>query len=190
MDIIEQKSVGQLWEHLAKQYNSKTALIFEDINANTYKYSYSKMNENINKVANLFLSLGVRKADRVALHINNCPELMFSWFALCKIGAIMVPINAHYLYNETSYIINKCKPKLVVTEEKFLNIYKQLKEEITCPIQNILIARKENISFNNFINFNDSYKNKVVLFLIKLTSIIKIQQRFYSLLEQHHYLKV
>ncbi|WP_419777191.1 crotonobetaine/carnitine-CoA ligase [Malaciobacter marinus] len=168
MDIIEQKSVGQLWDHLAKQYGLKTALIFEDINANTYKYSYLKMNENINKTANLFLSLGVRKGDRVALHINNCPELLFSWFALCKIGAIMVPINAHYLYNETSYIINKCKPKIVVTEEIFLDVYKRIIKDSKCTIENILIARVEDKSFDNFINFNNSYKKQSTSLLNKV----------------------
>ncbi len=182
MDIIEQKNLGKFWESLAQRYNSKTALIFEDRNDNTVKFSYFEINEQINKTTNFFIKLGIKKADKVALHLYNCPELLFSWFALAKIGAIMVPINAHYLYKESSYIINKCQPKLVIIEEQFLEIYEQIKKEKKTSLQNIVIARKKNKDFHPYINFNDEIEKQSTIFNknFKVTSSDTVEILFTS----------
>jgi len=52
-----------------------------------------ELNENINRTANGFLSLGVKHGDKVAIMLPNCPEFLYAWFALNKIGAVEVPIN-------------------------------------------------------------------------------------------------
>ena len=155
MDMIEQKNLRQMWDKLADIHGDKTALIFEDISGNTSEYSYTKFNEEINRAANLFLSIGIEKGDRVAIQLHNSPELLISWFGLAKIGAVMVPINAHYLYDECAYIVKKCQPKVVVIEEKFLNIYEKIKMDKEVSIQDILITRLDSHDNTRYINFND-----------------------------------
>lgn len=66
-----------------------------------------------------FFRLAFEKGDKVAIHLHNSPELLISWFGLAKIGAIMVPINVQYLYDECAYIVEKCQPKAVVIEKEF-----------------------------------------------------------------------
>ena len=159
MDIIEQKNLRQMWDDLARINGDKSALIFEDSLGNTREYSYKQLNAQINKAANLFLSLGVEKGDRVLIQLHNSPELLFSWFGLAKIGAVMVPVNAYYLYEECLYITNKCQPKLAVIEEDFLHIYKKLQTNLNLSIQRILIARSD-IKDPNYVNFDDSIEQQ------------------------------
>lgn len=160
MDIVEQKNLRQMWDELAQMHGEKTALIFEDRLGNTCEFSYTKLNEQINKAANLFLSLGIEKGDRVVIQLHNSSELLISWFGLAKIGAIMVPINAHYLYDECSYIVQKCQPKIAIIEEEFLHIYKKLQTGLNLSIQDILIARSSNQNTPEYVNFNASVEKQ------------------------------
>lgn len=52
-----------------------------------------QLNAGINKAANGFIALGVKRGDKVAIMLPNCPEFLYSWFGLNKIGAVEVPIN-------------------------------------------------------------------------------------------------
>ncbi len=159
MDIIEQENLRQMWDELAKINGNKKALIFEDILGFTREYSYRELNEMINKAANLFLSLDIKKGSKVILQLRNSPEFLFSWFGLAKIGAIAVPVNAHYLYDECSFIIKKCQPKLAIIEEDFLHIYEKVKENNNSTIEHILISRAKKEVKNEFIDFNKSLNN-------------------------------
>ncbi len=89
-------------------YGDKTALIFESCEGIVRQFSYASLNEEINRTANLLL-LRIRKGDRVALHLDNCPEFIFCWFGLAKIGAIMVPINARLLGEESARILQNSR---------------------------------------------------------------------------------
>ncbi|STM49044.1 crotonobetaine/carnitine-CoA ligase [Escherichia coli] len=65
-------------------YGHKTALICESSGGVVNRYSYLELNQEINRTANLFYTLGIRKGDKVALHLDNCPEFIFCWFGLGK----------------------------------------------------------------------------------------------------------
>lgn len=104
MDIIGGQHLRQMWDDLADVYGHKTALICESSGGVVNRYSYLELNQEINRTANLFYTLGIRKGDKVALHLDNCPEFIFCWFGLAKIGAIMVPINARLLCEESAWI--------------------------------------------------------------------------------------
>jgi crotonobetaine/carnitine-CoA ligase len=78
-DIIEDK---------ARQYPDHVVFQFRDD-----PITFSELNEAINKAANGFASLGVKHGDKVAIMLPNCPEFLYIWFGLNKIGAVEVPIN-------------------------------------------------------------------------------------------------
>lgn len=158
--MVDQKNLRLFWDNLENLHGDKTALIFEDIEGNTCEYSYTKMNENINKAANLFLSLGVEKGDRVALQMHNSPEFIISWFGLAKIGAVMVPINAYYLLDECAYVVLMCKPKVVIIEEKFSHIYEKLQKNERVSIEHILIVRLDTSVYSKYVNFNDALEQE------------------------------
>lgn len=102
MDIVGGQHLRQMWDDLAERHGSKTALICESSDGEIRQYSYASLNEEINRTANLFHASGIRKGDKVALHLDYCPEFIFCWFGLAKIGAIMVPINARLLREESA----------------------------------------------------------------------------------------
>lgn len=183
MDDLKQKNLCQMWDELAKDYANKKALIFEDISGNVREYSYTELNDEINRTANLFFSMGIEKGDKVAIQLYNSPEFLISWFGLAKIGAIMVPINAHYMYDECIYIINKCQPKLVLIEKEFLDIYEKIRLNKKMSIENILISRlTEENNYSRYVNFNRAIQkeSKVLNKIIEINSEDTVEILFTS----------
>jgi hypothetical protein len=144
MDMIGKRNLRQAWDDLAELYGNKTALIVERLatehqQREASQYSYTELNNEINRTANLFYSLGITKGNKVALHLNNCAEFIFCWFGLAKIGAIVVPINANLLRDESAYIINQCEATLVVTSAEFYSIYADLKQQGSSSLRQIML---------------------------------------------------
>lgn len=67
-------SLGQMLEKTTAKYPNNIALAF--INN---KVSFSKLDEMANRFANVLAKLGVKKGDRVALHLPNTPQLVFAY---------------------------------------------------------------------------------------------------------------
>lgn len=91
-------------------FPDKTALAFEG-----KTFSYCRLDEAANRLANGLQSLGIEKGDRVALFLPNIPEFVFGYFAVQKIGAIAVSVNAMLKRREVEYIVNDAGAKVLIT---------------------------------------------------------------------------
>lgn len=158
MDIVGNRTLRDMWDELARLDSEKTALIFEDCKGGIREFTYPQFNEEINKTANLFLDLGIKKDEKVAIQLNNSPEFLMCWFGLAKIGAVLVPLNTKYTQEEVGYIINTCGAATVVIEQEFLPIYCSNKPNNDIGIKNILLTRSEK-QIPGTVNFVE-YKEK------------------------------
>jgi long-chain acyl-CoA synthetase len=57
---------------------------------------------------------GVRKGDRIGVMVPNCCELAVLYFACIYLGAVIVPINPSLSKSDLQFILQSCKPALVV----------------------------------------------------------------------------
>lgn len=82
------------------------------------EFSYARLFELANKGAQLLQSqFQVNKGDRVAVLATNELEYVFLFFALQRLGAVMVPINFRLTQREVRHILTDSAPKLVVLQE-------------------------------------------------------------------------
>jgi len=119
------------FEELA-ELNADKAFIYygeEDI-----RYTYSEFNRLANSAAHNLCSLGLEKGDRVSLFLYNPIVTILSMFAIWKIGAVYCPINYNYKGKLLSYQINDTRPKMLITEQKYLDEINKLKTTIP-PLQ-------------------------------------------------------
>ncbi|OZI11627.1 long-chain fatty acid--CoA ligase [Bacillaceae bacterium SAS-127] len=107
-------TIGDVFELTVHQYADKEAL-YDARSGN--RYTYREWNEEVNKLANAFLGEGVKKGDIVSTYLYNREELATAYFACCKIGAVFNPINFRLMAEETAYILNDAKPKIVLFEQ-------------------------------------------------------------------------
>lgn len=154
MDIVGSKTLRCMWDERARKFSNNTALVYEDAAGDVQEFTYSQLNDEINRTANLFLSLGINKGDKIAVQLYNSPQFIFCWFGLAKIGAVIVPVNNQYLFDESLFIINKCDVKAVVIEEEFLAIYSKMKQQVGNLINDILVTRTTNPEISESMNFD------------------------------------
>ena len=126
MDMIGKKTLAHYFDELAATHGKKTAVVCEDANGKISSLSYKELNTRINQTANLLKSLNVKRGDLVAIHLLNSIEYVISFMAIAKLGAIVVPINANYIYADTLFIVKKTNPVLAITSDNFVQIYKDI----------------------------------------------------------------
>ncbi|WP_271612275.1 class I adenylate-forming enzyme family protein [Bradyrhizobium sp. CCBAU 21362] len=106
-------TVGQLVSMRGRTHGSTTAI---DIFERGEHATYSEMDLLSNKFAHALRAFGVRKRDRVGIMLPNCIQFPILWFALAKLGAVMVPINMRYTPREIEYLLSDTQAKFAVVE--------------------------------------------------------------------------
>ncbi|MBK3662827.1 acyl--CoA ligase [Bradyrhizobium diazoefficiens] len=110
----ESTTVGQLVSTQARTHGSIIAInIFE----RGERATYSELDRTSNRYAHALRAIGVRKGDRIAVMLPNRIEMPIVWFAVAKLGAVMVPISMKYMPREIEYIISDTQAKFVVVDE-------------------------------------------------------------------------
>ncbi len=89
------------------------------------KYSAADYIENVDNISYGLLSLGLKKGDKVATISNNRPEWNFIDMGLAQAGLIHIPIYPTISNEDYSYIINHCRPKLVIVSDN--SLYERIK---------------------------------------------------------------
>jgi crotonobetaine/carnitine-CoA ligase len=117
-------NIGEFLESRVSRHPDKVYLYFED-----QEWTYQQFNDRVNQAANAFLQLDIHKGDRVCLMLPNCPEFLFSWLGLNKIGGIMVPINTAFKVSETQYIVEHCEAKGIVAAAETLEVARSIREK-------------------------------------------------------------
>ena len=115
------KNLAQILDDNAVKYPNKTCLIYEQAT-----FTFQELNKLVNKAGTGFLGLGIKKGDRVLVSLLNCPEFVISFFALAKIGAIIVPVNYTFTASEEAYIFQDAEPSLVITDAAKLSRFHEM----------------------------------------------------------------
>ncbi len=72
-----------------------------------------------NKFANLLLTRGVKRGDKVAILLMNCLEWLPIYFGVLKTGALVVPLNYRYTSDEITYCLNLADADVLVFGPEF-----------------------------------------------------------------------
>ncbi len=91
-----------------------TSIIFEG-----QEITNQQMNRASNKLGNALKKLGVQRGDRVILQMPNCPEVLQSFQAIWKIGAVIVPISYQVGQEEINFIYQDAGATAVITSPEF-----------------------------------------------------------------------
>ena len=82
--------------------------------------TWSVFDEKANRFANLLISRGVGKGDKVAILLYNCIEWLPIYFGILKTGATAVPLNFRYAADEILYCVEKSDSDVVLFGPEFI----------------------------------------------------------------------
>jgi len=73
--------------------------------------------------------LGIKKGDRVGIMLPNCPQYIFSAFAVLRLGAIVVNINPSYTTREAQVIAVDSKVRAVITIDALAPLLQEVRSQ-------------------------------------------------------------
>jgi long-chain acyl-CoA synthetase len=101
---------------ITRENSDATALLFK---GNTV--SYGQLERESTGFASALWELGVRKGDRVAILLPNCPQFFVAEFGAWKAGAIVVAVNPTYSEREMEQVLDSTRAETIVTLTPFYN---------------------------------------------------------------------
>jgi fatty-acyl-CoA synthase len=103
----------------------RDSMVFDGV-----RWSYGQTDERVNRLANAFRGLGIKKGDRVGVLQVNCSQYIEAYFASAKIGAIFVPLNFRTKGEELAYMIGNAEAKALLAGDRYLEIVEKILPEI------------------------------------------------------------
>ena len=118
-------NIGNLLSRHARYQPDKLALIFEDT-----RWSYREYNRSVNRLANALIDLGINKGDKIATLLPNCLELLEVYWAVAKVGAVVVPMSTLLLNKGLISLLNDSDAVMVVANSDFVDTLNQIREDL------------------------------------------------------------
>lgn len=119
-----------------------TARRFPDLPAMIFKgrrISYREHHQRVQRLAAALQGLGVRKGDRVAVHLPNCPQFVTAYYAALRIGAIAVPCNPIYTARELEHQLRDSGAEVVVTLSSTYPMVRSIRART--PLRHVVVAQ-------------------------------------------------
>jgi crotonobetaine/carnitine-CoA ligase len=142
MDLIGNRCLRDLLEERVALHADHDFLVFEDRAGEVERYSYREFDARVNQLANGLLAEGVAFDEKVVVHLPNSPVFLVTWFALAKIGAVMVPTNAANTSAEMEYVLDCSDATTIVTEVPFLEMFARVLPRVP-KVSRVFVARTD-----------------------------------------------
>ena len=110
------KTLIDYLDELAAVHGSKPSILFKGSTM-----TYGELGAESTAFAAALAELGVKKGDRVALVLPNCPQFFVTEFGAWKAGAVVVPLNPTYSERELEQALTSTGTEVVVTLTPFYN---------------------------------------------------------------------
>ena len=122
LDIeVPGQSLPDLLEESVRRFGPLVALDF--FGATT---TYSQLGAKVAKAAEALRRLGVRSGDRVALILPNCPQHVVAFYAVLRLGAVVVEHNPLYTREELSFQLADHRPRVIVAWDKVATLAQEI----------------------------------------------------------------
>ncbi|MCP4166338.1 MAG: long-chain fatty acid--CoA ligase [Chloroflexi bacterium] len=107
--------------------------------------SYSKLDRLSDVFAAGLVKLGIKKGDRVAIMVANCPQYLIAELGIWKAGGVVVSINAHNTDRELEHMLNECDAETLIVMTLFYGKAKAIQDKT--PVKRIIATNiKEYLS--------------------------------------------
>lgn len=117
--LIGRATIGDQLRRHARTQPDKTAFISYAADGTRQVTTYSQLDSQANRFANLLLDLGVRHGDRVASMARNSVDVVVAYYGTLKVGAAFTGINVMYREPEVQHQLQHAEPTVVVVDPEF-----------------------------------------------------------------------
>ena len=128
---IPERSVPEVFDEAVEKWGNRTSLIFYG-----KKINYRELKDQVDRFATALCDLGVKKGDKVALYLLNCPQFVIAYLGALKAGAVVTPISPMYVSNEVKHQLEDSEAKDIVCQDL---LYDRV-EKTGLKLRNVIIT--------------------------------------------------
>ena len=130
--------LGELLADRVKRNADKVFMRYKD-----EQITYDELDRFSNRCANAFLDLGIVKGDKVSIMLPNCPDFIYIWLGLAKIGAVEVPVNTNYKGEFLRHIVDQSDSRILLIDEQYLDRLKIIEDGLQKLEKVIVLGEQE-----------------------------------------------
>jgi long-chain acyl-CoA synthetase len=108
-------------EEAARSHPESACTVFKGA-----KITYKEMNQITDRLAGGLAELGVKKGDRVGIFMPNTPQFVMAYWAVVKVGGVVVATNPLYSEREIEHQVNDSGLELMLVMSNFYGIIKKV----------------------------------------------------------------
>ena len=120
-----EKPVSEYLRDWARMTPEKVALSFYGRDM-----TYKELDEAIDRFAWGLIHLGVKKGDRVALYMENCPQFVISFFGTHRAGGTVVPLNPMFKHAELEYEIKDSQAETLISLDYLFGEVEKIRDRV------------------------------------------------------------
>lgn len=139
--IYPEAPVHTLLEGAVKRHPKRPALEFLGL-----EMTYQELWDAARRFATALESLGVKKGDRVAVMLPNCPQFVIAFFGAAQIGAVVVNTSPLYVARELEHQLRDSGAETLVVLNLFYPRYREIAS--TVPVKRVIVT-----SISDFLPF-------------------------------------
>jgi len=118
-------NVVEMLEDTVSKYSDKIGFICGD-----WRLTYKEFDALVNRMAAGLEDHGVRKGDHVAVLLGIQVEFPLVFFALMKLGAVVVPLNTRFKGEELAYEINDSESMMLIVDEEYWSYIEHVRDRL------------------------------------------------------------
>lgn len=124
--VVPYRNVADMLETRAAENPDKAFIIHYDAQGTREEISYREFDRGVNQAANLLVSLGVRRGDRVGTIAYNHLDTVLIYFACWKIGAAVAPQNVTEDDARIAFILRNSEAVMCLVREEYMARARQI----------------------------------------------------------------
>ena len=118
-------NLGTLIPRHARFRPEHTAIVFEET-----RLTYAQFHRSVNRLATALLNLGIRKGHKVATILPNSLELYETYWAVTRIGAVVVPLSPLLRGTGLITLLNDSDTAVVITNRSFVEVLDPIRDQL------------------------------------------------------------
>lgn len=130
--------------------------------------TWKEFDVKANRFANLLLTRGIQRGDKVAVLLMNCLEWLPIYFGILKTGALAVPLNYRYTADEIKYCLELAEVKTLIFGSEFIGRVEQVFDHLRGVETFFYVGQ-------NVPTFSDSY-DKLVHYCSSTAPAIELKE--------------
>ena len=122
------------FENIRRQARENPAKVAVNFYGN--ELTYKRLDDASDRFATGLLNLGVKKGDRVALYLENCPQFVIAFYGILKMGGVVANCSPMYKADELEHELRDAGIETIVLLEHFYPVLGQVRER--CGLKNVI----------------------------------------------------